>query len=168
MADLEPPDSHHFQAATGWMELGNRKEASAELDKIAAAFQDHPEVLAMRWTIFAELEEWEGARGVAQVLVQKFPDQPSSWINLAYATRRTRDGGLEKAREVLLPAAARFQKDATIPYNLACYASQFGRLDEAWDWLRIAARAAGKSEVIKQMALKDPDLKPLWTRVINL
>jgi hypothetical protein len=35
MKHLQPPNSHHLQAAIGWLELGNHKEANEELEKVA-------------------------------------------------------------------------------------------------------------------------------------
>jgi len=60
----------------------------------------------------------------------------------------------------LLPAQDRFPKNATVPYNLACYCCQLNRLDEAEKWLK-KAMAINESHV-KRMAIDDPDLKPLW------
>jgi hypothetical protein len=34
LPSLQPPDSHHLNAAVGWLELGNDIEATEELDKI--------------------------------------------------------------------------------------------------------------------------------------
>jgi Tfp pilus assembly protein PilF len=168
MPEPEPPDTHHLQAALGWLELGNQREANSELDKISAPFQVHPTILELRWTIHAATENWEAALRVAQTSVDHYPDNPTSWINRAFAARRVKGGSLQRAWDALYPAAAMFPKEPTIPYNLACYACQSGRTDEGWDWLRIAVRAARSPDQIKQRALKDPDLKPLWSRIINI
>jgi tetratricopeptide (TPR) repeat protein len=66
----------------------------------------------------------------------------------------------QEALDALLPAAAKFPKHWLIRYNLACYCSQLGRLQEAMQWLEKAIGLADKSEV-KAMALADPDLEPL-------
>ena len=85
----------------------------------------------------------------------------SGWLHQAYALRRVPDGGVQRAWDALLPAAARFPKEAIIPFNLACYACQTGKLDAARDWLRRAVAISDK-EAIKAMALGDSDLEPLW------
>jgi hypothetical protein len=46
---LEHPDALHFQAAGGWLELGNWREANEELENITPALRAHPDVLAVRW-----------------------------------------------------------------------------------------------------------------------
>ena len=60
----------------------------------------------------------------------------------------------------MLPVAEEFQKSLTIPYNLACYCAQLGRLDECQNWLQKAT--ATDEHAAKRAASDDPDLKPLW------
>ena len=68
----------------------------------------------------------------------------------------------------LRPAFEKFPTEEIVPYNLACYAAQFGRLEEAWEWLHKAMAAAGDIKLIKDRALADADLKPLWERIHEL
>jgi len=51
-----------------------------------------------------------------------------------------------------------------IAFNLACYACQLGRLEEAREWLR-KAMDLGDEKEIKTRALDDPDLEPLWANI---
>jgi hypothetical protein len=51
---LDPPDSLHLRAAQGWLELGDHLEANSELDKITAFLRSHPDVLELRWQIYAK------------------------------------------------------------------------------------------------------------------
>jgi hypothetical protein len=44
MKPLTPPDSLYFQAAQGWLELGDHIEANEELDKVTASLRAHPTV----------------------------------------------------------------------------------------------------------------------------
>jgi len=74
---------------------------------------------------------------------------------------------LEKAWAALKPAAEKFPKESLIPFNLSCYACQMQQLDEARVWLKRALEVGGK-ERIKQQALLDPDLKPLWDEIRQL
>ena len=55
MKKLEPPDSHHLEAAEGWLGLGNWNEANEELEKISAPARAHPSVLEMRFHIYGSL-----------------------------------------------------------------------------------------------------------------
>jgi len=167
MHRIGPPDSHHLNAAIGWLGLGLREDALKELDLISPAQQQHPDVLEARWTIHAEQREWTAALVVARKLLALAPERPDGWLHHAYALRRAPEGGLEKAWEALKPAAGKFPKEAIIPFNLSCYACQMNQLDEARVWLKQALKIGGKNR-IKQQALADPDLEPLWDEIRQL
>ena len=167
MQKLEPPDTHYFFAAIGWMELGNLAEARAELAHISPARQEHPDVLEARWSIAAGQACWEEALEVARALLRRAPERSSGWLNQAYALRRAPGGGVQRAWEALLPAFDKFPKEPTIPFNLSCYACQMRQPDKARDWLRRAVAIGGK-EKVKQMALQDSDLEPLWDEIRQL
>jgi Flp pilus assembly protein TadD len=161
MANLEPPDTHALSAAQGWLELGNAAEALSELAKISPAQQAHPSVLELRWSACAATESWAPALETATDLIRVAPENANGWLNRAYALRRVEGGGLAQAWEALLPAVEIFPKEPVVFFNLACYACQMGRLDEARRKLRRAAEI-GDAKDIKRMALEDADLKPLW------
>jgi tetratricopeptide (TPR) repeat protein len=167
MQPLEPPDSHFLSAAVGWLELGNRIEAEAELNRISVEHQCHPDVLEVRWIILAEAKRWEAALGTARTLLKAAPHRSSGWLHHAYALRRTTADGLKQAWDALLPAYDKFPKEPTIAYNLSCYACQMGQLDEARLWFRRALKA-GNKEMIRKMALEDTDLEALWEEIREL
>ena len=162
---LEPPDTHHLRAAEGWLELGNAIEAGEEIARISPARLENPDVLEVRWAVCAASQSWAAAVAVAESLVKAVPDRSAGWVHRAYAIRRATSDGIQRAWDALRPAFERFPKEPVIPYNLACYAAQFGRLDEAWDWLQKAMEAEGSVESIRQMALADADLAALWDRI---
>ena len=168
MKKLEPPDTHHLKAAVGWLELGNHTEAGEEIARVSAANLNHPDVLEVRWAICAEGNSWDAAAEVADTLVAVAPERASGWVHRAYATRRARTGGLAQAEKLLIEALIKFPKESLIPYNLACYAAQLGRPDDAWDWLHKAMEVEGDVKTIKHRALGDTDLKPLWERIREL
>ena len=90
------------------------------------------------------------------------PGRPEGWLHQAvslYRLKRTED-----AWNLLLPMAKKFPRSWVIPYDLACYACQLGKLDEGRQWLRKAFRLGDPKE-IKPLALADPDLKPLWSEI---
>ncbi len=164
MQALEPPDSFSLIAAQGWLELGNLAEARAELAQISEANHNHPHVLEMRWAVCAAGTDWPAARDLARTLLELQPESPVGWLHYAYALRRVPDGGLPAAWDALLPALEKFPKEATIPYNLACYACQLQRLDEARAMLQRAIAAGGR-DTVKKMALGDSDLEALWPEI---
>jgi tetratricopeptide (TPR) repeat protein len=164
MSKLEPPDAFALSAALGWIELGNPAEALVELERVAPANQSHPGVLQLRWAALAELKRWPEALAAAGELVRVEPDNVSGWLHQAYALRRVPQGGLSVAWDALRPAADRFADEPVVAFNLACYAAQMGQLDEARSWLKQAIER-GNAKDVKQMALSDADLKPLWPEI---
>lgn len=161
MQPLESPDSHHYSSAVGWLGLGNAAEAKAELAQVSSAQHQHPDVLEVRWTICAAEADWEAGLEAARALVRTAPDRAAGWVSQAYALRRTHNGGLQQAWDALLPAVDRFPRDAIIPFNLACYACQMQQLETALVWLTRAAQIGGSARIL-ELALKEPDLQPLW------
>src|ERR1043166_8939161 len=85
---LEQPDRQHWQAATGYAELGMFLEADSELDKIDPFNRAAPEVLATRLAIYRGLKKWKLMQEIAKRLAEFQPDELQWMISLAYATRR--------------------------------------------------------------------------------
>lgn len=164
---LEPPDSHYLLHAIGWIELGNLAEAKMELAQINPDQQTHPDVLEVRWDICVEEKQWEAGLRIAQSLLEQAPHRASGWLHQAYALRRVPGGGLQRAWEALLPASQKFPKIEIIAYNLACYACQMNEMDAARLWFK-RALAIGERERVKQRALEDADLAPLWPEIKTL
>lgn len=164
MTTLPHPDNLHFEAVQGWLMLGDVVSARGELAQLSPASRAVPQVLELEWALHAEARAWSDAFAAAQRLVELAPDRSSGWIHRAYALRRVPGGGLPQAWDALRPAHDRFPEDYLIAYNLACYAAQMGKPDEAWDWLARAV-ALGKKEPIIRMALADRDLEMLWPRL---
>jgi len=164
---LKPPDSHHLDAAVGWLGLGCAGDARVELDLISAGQQQHPDVLEARWTLCVHEEDWAAALEIARAELAASPDDCLGWLHQAYALRRVPGGGLTQAWDALLPAAGKFPGEPVIAFNLACYACQLQQLDAARQWLQRAMKIGGK-EAVRKMALADDDLKPLWPEIQEL
>jgi tetratricopeptide (TPR) repeat protein len=158
MKPLEPPDSHHLKSAQGWLELGNHLEANEELENITSEKRVHPDVLEVRWRIFAKVGKWDACVDIASAIIKLAPDRSDGWIHRSFALHELKH--TQDAFDKLLPAAEKFLRVWTIPYNLACYCAQLGRLDESQAWLKKAI-AIGEQPV-KHAAIDDPDLLPLW------
>ena len=67
---IEAPDIHFLSAAIGWLELGNHEEASLELEKMSFLNRYHPDVLLVRWKVFARLKNWTRSLDIARALVR--------------------------------------------------------------------------------------------------
>ncbi len=163
--DLSHSDSWHLRAADGWSDLGLHTDAVVELDGISPAGQKHAAVMVMQGRIHAEIQDWSRCVELGEALVRRHPREIMGWLNRAYALhelRRTQD-----AWDALHPALEKFPKNWLIPYNLACYACQLGRSEDALHLLR-AAMGCSDSKSIRLQALTDPDLKPLWPQISGL
>ena len=155
---LEPPDSIHLKAAEGWLELGDHVEANEELEKVTPTLRAHPDVLELRWQIYAKEKKWGACVDIAEAVIKLDSNRPDAWIHRSFALHELKR--TQEAFDHLLPVADRFSKVWTIPYNLACYCAQLGRLDECQAWFKKAM--AIEEQTVKRMAIDDPDLKPLW------
>lgn len=168
MAIIAPPDTHYYRAAEGWLEFGLPQEAVAEWDRLSIAARRIPVVLDLRWRISAALQEWDHGVELGEQLVALDPQSAGGWLRLSFALRRATGGGLQRAWEALRPAADQFPEEETIAYNLACYATQLGRLDEGWEWFLRALVVTSNSANLKRVGLEDVDLEPLWQRIRGL
>ena len=150
------PYDRHLQAAVGFLELGMPLDASDEIEAIEPEMKTLSEVLAVRVEIFRALSKWELMEIVARQLAYQQPDEPQSFISLAFATRRAI--GVQEALAVLAQVANRFPTCAMILYNLACYAAVLGHLQVARNRL---AEATKLEPAYRKMALNEPDLSAL-------
>ncbi|MBM3832920.1 MAG: tetratricopeptide repeat protein [Verrucomicrobia bacterium] len=162
MNQLSEKDKCHINAARGWLELGNCIEANRELECVTAAFRIHPDVLEVRWQIFALNKMWTAAFEIATAICELDPDRPSGWIHQAYSLNEM--AHTEKACDILRNVADKFSHLPIISYCLACYTCRLNNPAEAWPWLEKAIEK-GDGDNIVRLALKEPDLKPLWKRL---
>lgn len=168
MAILAPPDSHHYRAAEGWLEFGLPREAAAEWDQLTPESRRLPLAVDLRWRISAALLDWDHGVALGEQLVALDPESAGGWLRLSFALRRSTAGGLQRAWEALRPAADQFPEEETVAYNLACYATQLGRLDEGWEWFLRALVITSNSAGLRRLGLSDSDLEPLWDRIRGL
>ena len=161
-AAIPPPDSLHLSSASGWLQLGNPGEALADLAKVSAEHRKHRDVLLLEWHIHARNKDWERCVEIGSVMAKLNPDDPSGWINQANAMFYLKRG--QEALDLLEPMRKRFPENEAIPYNLSCYACQFGDLVLAMHWFH-AAEKISDPENIREVALLDPDLEPIWEQI---
>jgi Flp pilus assembly protein TadD len=127
------------------------------LEEIAPEDKNRKEVLRMRVQIYMATKKWDMAAAVASHLVKVEPENAAWWINLAHSVRRAES--IDKAEAILLRAQAIHPTVAMIAFNLACYASVAGRMEEAKERLRHAIELDKEA---RKLALEDEDLKPFW------
>jgi Tfp pilus assembly protein PilF len=142
----------------GYLELDMVEDAAAELDRVPSEEAGRVEVLGLRAIILQEQKDWIALQRVTTALVHRQPEDPGWWVMWAYATRRA--ASLEDAEKILVQAAALHPDDATIQFNLGCYACQKGDLLTARHHVN---RAIALDEKFATNAATDPDLTPLRT-----
>ena len=142
--------------AQGYLELGMLAEATAELDRIPAPESAQIEVLGLRLAILQEQQAWPALRDLASQVVSRAPQEAAAWITWAYATRRA--DSLAAAEQILLSAEVQHPAEATIQFNLGCYACQRGDLAAARERVNRAIELEPK---FADAAAIDPDLAPL-------
>ena len=162
MKELPSADRFQVEAAEGWLMLGNPVEANEELEKISPQNRRHPAALSIRWQVYAAAEWWEAAWIVSKVLCQVMPTSAEAWICQANTVRKYK--GAREAMDLLKSVLNKFSGHPVVLYNLACYAAQVGRFDEAGRWLTDAFKCED-GIALKVAAVYDPDLKPLWEQV---
>lgn len=161
LTPISAPDLHYFRAAQGWLELGNLREAHAELVKMAPETLLHPDVLEIQWHLCFKVNQMLGCLQIGSLLLRVAPHRADSWIHTSYAMHRL--GRSQEALDTLLPVARQFSDAWRVPYNLSCYCSALGRFDDARDWF-IKAGLIDETSALKA-GLDDPDLQPLWARL---
>jgi Tfp pilus assembly protein PilF len=106
--------------------------------------------------VLQEQKHWVRLVPLAAGLAREKPDDAGWWIMWAYATRRA--ASLNAAEKILLDAEGHHPKEATIQFNLGCYACQRGDLATARERVD---RAIALDEHFRDAAATDPDLAPL-------
>ncbi len=142
-----------LREAEGYFELGMEEECLRTLSELLPQDQTRREVLALRLAVAMKNQSWSAAAEIAACLVERDPQDANWWIKFAYCVRRARS--IDEAELILIRAAELHPDVAVIQYNLACYACQTGRLQEARERL-IRARKMDRS--VEKMAVEDDDL----------
>jgi Flp pilus assembly protein TadD len=151
----------HVLASSGY--LGMIDDAAMVLEEIAPEDKTRNEVLGARVDIYIAANKWDMAAAVASHLKKVDPQTAGWWISLAYSLRRSE--GIEQAEAILLRARVIHPKVAMIEFNLACYASVSGRMEDAKERLRHAIEL---DKDVRKLALDDEDLRPLWDWIAGL
>jgi predicted Zn-dependent protease len=124
------------------LELGNYLEANEELENVTAALRAHPDVLELRYNVFALGDKWDGCLAIAETLTDQLPQRLFGWLALASAEHHL--GDTESAYPTLASVAEEFAEHADFNYDFAC---------------------AEADEKLKLKALADPNLAEVWKRI---
>ncbi len=148
----------HLAYAAGYLELGLRAEARAELAALSPAQLATPPALALRLEIAMADSAWDEVITLAPELVGQDASDERPWIAWAYALREK--DRVAEAQETLLAGARLIARPTlVVDYNLACYACLLGELDEA---RRLLASVVARDKSWRAVAREDPDLAALF------
>lgn len=123
-------------------------------------------LLASRWRSLAEAGEWRAAYETAVAWTRAFPHMPEPWLAKAEATRRVPELGLSNAIDLLRRISSQFPNEPEVPFLLARFTCQLGRLGDSHQWWMAAlhiSKRQGTDREWKRRALREPDLQALWT-----
>lgn len=120
MLSFNEIDKLHLQAAQGWLELGNWREANEELENVTASLRAHPDVLRLRWQVYKLAGKWDGALEIGKTLARLEPDEEYGYLCWAAALHGL--GKTYQAYQVLTAAMEKFPDFIAVPYRAACYA----------------------------------------------
>jgi tetratricopeptide (TPR) repeat protein len=146
-----------MQPFYGYLHLEMYAEANDELENLPNEAKAHPLVLLGRLELLMEMARWEDGVILGQSLCELWPDEYEFWFKAAYCLHE--DKRTAEAKATLIRAPAAIRDTALYCYNLACYETQLGNLGEAKTLLK---QCFQKDKRLREGALDDPDLEPLW------
>jgi tetratricopeptide (TPR) repeat protein len=145
-----------IRAAEGYLELGMYNEALLELDQILPADQDRLESLRMRIQVLLQIRDWKAGLKLSLRAADLFPQESYGFIHAAFCLHEM--GQTQEAKEKLLGGPPSMLEEPIYYYNLGCYETVLGNLDQAKAYLRASFRL---NKDFREIARQDPDLAPI-------
>ena len=146
-----------LQYANGYLDLGMVKDAKAELDLIDEKDRSNSEVLSMRVRLFSETRNWKKLITLSKQLVELDSDVAFGWVHWAYALRELER--IEEAKDVAIRGLGSSPREAVLWFNLACYCSLLGEVEDSSNHLN---KAIALEKSFEAESVDDPDLDNLW------
>lgn len=110
--------------ATGYLHLGMHSKARQELDALAVAIQDEPEVLSLRGRILLAEKRWKETVEFCETARAKHPSVADFFIQEALAYDKLNQP--DKARAIWLAAPREIRATAFYHFNLARCEAKLG------------------------------------------
>jgi hypothetical protein len=130
-------------------------------DPCDPANSPNPDVLQMRWRVFAKSEKWDTCLEIATALIRVTPDRPIGWIHQAVSLDKL--GRTADAKEVPLGAVKTIGPSSICAFHIACFCAQLGQFAEAQEWVRKTIEWAEDKEAQQRLRLRvldEPVLEP--------
>jgi uncharacterized protein HemY len=77
-------DQRLLAVAERWLELGDHLQANEELENISPLLRAHPDVLKLRWQIYAKESRWDACLEIARTLTQMESKQEGINVHSAF------------------------------------------------------------------------------------
>jgi len=138
------------------------EDALHELSELEPAEQQQPPAMALRAAVFSEGKRWAELADLSRTMIDRDRSDPAWWIHYAYAVRRV--DCMEAAEKILMEAVSDHPGNATIQFNLGCYACRKGNIDEALRRVRIAIKC---NPAFRDVARTDPDLEEIRDQLLR-
>jgi len=145
------------QEVDGYLELEMPEMAEEELDALPTRLAIHPLMLDGRLAIQMHRQTWGKAVETGLTGCAASPGQASFFIHTAFCLHEM--GRTEEAHLLLMSGPAALRREPLFHYNMGCYLTVLGRLDEAGQHLAEAFRKDGS---LKEFARSDRDLQAMW------
>lgn len=151
------PTSTRLSYANGYLDLGMIKAARDELEQINQDEQHHEAVLAMKTRLHLERKAWKHMEATSKELSQRSPNLAVGWVHWAYALREMNRH--QEAKKIALSGLEHHPEEAVLWFNLACYCSLLGEVEDASKHLD---KAISLDKDFEKSSVDDPDLNNLW------
>ena len=142
--------------AEGYAELGMLDDALTQLDKLDPEYHDRLEVLRMRVDVVLQKRDWQSGLQLGLRICSLHPSESCGYIHAAFCLHEL--GRTPEAKQTLLAGPAGLLDEAVYYYNLACYETVLGNLDQAKVYLRASFRL---DKSFRERAKGDPDLQQI-------
>ena len=151
-------DSLILEWARECLKAGRSLEAGMKMERISPELRKHPEVLKLRYEIYKTEKRWHAALDAAVDYSQVVPDDIAGWLGQAVCLHEMKLS--QQALNMLLKVVDRFSEHPMIPFYIALFTTELGRLEQARKWLFKALVIGDKPKLIS-LAMNEPDMEPL-------
>lgn len=152
-----------LQPFIGYFDLGMYLEAGEELENLPLELKGHPLALLSQLELHLQTGQWAKGALLGETACRLWPDEEEFFVKRAYCLHEL--NRTSEAKTVLLASPSEFHGEALYFYNLACYETQLGNLEEGRRLLKLCFR---KDHGYRKGSARDPDLEPLWKSISKL
>ena len=140
--------------AEGYAELGMLDDALTELDELDPVHHNRLEILRMRVDVVLQKRDWQSGLQLGLRICGLHPTESCGYIHAAFCLHEL--GRTSEAKQTLLDGPAGLLDEPVYYYNLACYETVLGNLEQAKVYLRASFRL---DKSFRELAKGDPDLQ---------